>query len=123
MDLELGPSRQQGVLAVLALNANRDLTSDELLAAAWDDDPPPTGVKVVASYIYRIRAVLPCPEVLQTSPHGYLLALTTSQTDVGQLTAVLADGKAARSVGDLRCAAECYGTRSSRNSASSPAPS
>jgi DNA-binding SARP family transcriptional activator len=106
--LELGPARQQGVLAVLALNANREFSSDELLAAAWDDDPPPTGVKVVASYIYRIRALLPRPEVLRTSPHGYLLTLAGNQTDTGQLASFLADGRRSRFAGDLRGATDCF---------------
>ncbi|WP_327640807.1 helix-turn-helix domain-containing protein [Kribbella sp. NBC_00482] len=68
----LGTPRQQGLLAVLALNANHELTKDELLTTAWDD-PPPAGVKVVASYIYRIRSLRPEPDLRLRSERGYLL--------------------------------------------------
>ncbi|MBB5841564.1 BTAD domain-containing putative transcriptional regulator [Kribbella italica] len=103
--LQLGPARQQGVLAVLALNANREFTSDELLTAAWDEDEPPSGAKVVASYIYRIRNLLPCPDLLRTVPHGYQLCLRTDQTDVGQLEALLKEARTARAASNFEYAA------------------
>lgn len=106
LPVQLGPARQQGVLAVLALNANREFTSDELLTAAWDEDQPPSGAKVVASYIYRIRSLLPCPELLQTAPHGYRLCLRTDQTDAGQLEIYLAQARTARAASDLEYAAD-----------------
>jgi DNA-binding SARP family transcriptional activator len=105
LPVQLGPARQQGVLAVLALNANREFTSDELLTAAWDEDQPPSGAKVVASYIYRIRTLLPCPELLQTAPHGYRLCLRTDQTDVGRLETLRAEVRSARAARDLEYAA------------------
>lgn len=99
--LALGPVRQQAVVAVLALNANRAMTARELLSAAWGDEAPATGTKVVAPYIYRVRRSLPCPALLPRTQYGYLLRVEPDQLDISKFDARVAEARTARATEDL----------------------
>ncbi|GAB2568879.1 AfsR/SARP family transcriptional regulator [Kribbella endophytica] len=103
---DLGPVRQQAVLAVLALNANHVLTAEELLSAAWGDAAPASGAKVVAPYVYRVRQALPDGDLLRRTRHGYVLDLAADQLDVSAFEAMVAE---ARRTADKCEAAELFG--------------
>ena len=45
--VELGPRKQRGVLAMLALEAGRTVSADRLAAGLWGDEPPPSAPKMV----------------------------------------------------------------------------
>ncbi|MEU8221046.1 BTAD domain-containing putative transcriptional regulator [Kribbella sp. NPDC048915] len=81
--LELGPLRQQAFLAVLALRPNQVVTADELLQLVWDDAPPGSGTQIVATYVYRLRRLLP-KDVLVTAPGGYRLQLAPDALDLAR---------------------------------------
>ncbi|MFF0270907.1 BTAD domain-containing putative transcriptional regulator [Kribbella sp. NPDC004536] len=72
--IELGPLRQQALLAVLALRTNQVLSADELVELVWNDAPPGSGSRIVAPYVYRLRQLLP-KGVLVSSREGYSLRL------------------------------------------------
>lgn len=57
-EIDLGPARQQAILAVLVLRANQVLTPGELLAAVWGHEVPVSGRKLIPTYIYRLRRIL-----------------------------------------------------------------
>ena len=89
--IEPGPLRQQALLAVLALRANRVCTAEELFDAVWGDRPPATGLKVLPTYIYRIRKALPVGDLLERTRDGYVLRLPPDVLDVSRFdTAVRA---------------------------------
>ncbi|ADB30183.1 transcriptional regulator, SARP family [Kribbella flavida DSM 17836] len=90
---DLGPVRQQALLAVLALNANHVLTAEELLSTAWGDAAPASGAKVVAPYVYRVRQALPNGDVLRRTRHGYVLDLEPDELDVTMFEATVADAR------------------------------
>jgi DNA-binding SARP family transcriptional activator/tetratricopeptide (TPR) repeat protein len=90
---DLGPVRQQAVLAVLALNANHVLTAEELLSAAWGDAAPASGAKVVAPYVYRVRQALPDGDLLRRTRHGYVLDLDPEQLDISAFETMLATAR------------------------------
>ncbi|WP_390624119.1 AfsR/SARP family transcriptional regulator [Fodinicola feengrottensis] len=56
--VDVGPARQQAVLAVLAMRAGSPVSAAELLRAGWGDRPPAIGDKVVPAYVYRLRKAL-----------------------------------------------------------------
>src|SRR5690242_19656925 len=53
--LAIGGRQQRAVLALLALNANRVVTVDELLAGIWGDRATDGSVNVIQVYMSRLR--------------------------------------------------------------------
>ncbi|WP_427890561.1 BTAD domain-containing putative transcriptional regulator [Kribbella sp. GL6] len=97
-EVELGPLRQQALLAVLALRANRVLSADELVDLVWNDAPPGSGARIVAPYVYRLRQLLP-KDVLVRSRDGYSLRLVG--TDLTRFEALVGEAHATDDV-DVR---------------------
>ncbi|MFI5698196.1 BTAD domain-containing putative transcriptional regulator [Kribbella sp. NPDC051586] len=79
--LDLGPIRQQSLLAVLAMRSNQVISADELVELVWSDAPPSTGAKIVPPYIYRLRKLLP-EGVLVHTRDGYSLRLARDALDL-----------------------------------------
>jgi len=81
------PGRQQIILAVLMLAANRVASIEELIDAIWDDDPPATARTQVQICVSGLRGVLAGLEsdggaAIVTQPPGYLLRAAADQIDV-----------------------------------------
>lgn len=106
--VEPGPLRQQALLAVLALRANRVCTAEELFDAVWGDKPPATGLKVLPTYIYRIRRALPVDGLLERTRDGYVLRVPADVVDVGLFDAAVQAGDAQQKAGDSAGAAAKY---------------
>ena len=49
--LELGGAKQRAVLALLAVNANHAVSTDQLVLALWDDEPPESARKAIQVYV------------------------------------------------------------------------
>lgn len=80
-------SRQQAlVLALLAMQPGRALTTDQLIEHAWSDRPPPTARAALRVHLARLRAALQHPGVLPHSARGYALDPHLVRTDVQDLT-------------------------------------
>ncbi|MFD0573435.1 BTAD domain-containing putative transcriptional regulator [Kitasatospora gansuensis] len=79
--LALGPPRQRVVLAVLLIEANREVAVEELEQRVWGDDPPPRARASLYSYLSRLRR-LPADVTLTRGPGGYRLAVDPEQVDV-----------------------------------------
>src|SRR5258708_186495 len=56
--LDLGPVRQQALLAALVLRPDVAVSQQELLGGVWGLEPPRTGGKVVPVYVHRLRKCL-----------------------------------------------------------------
>ncbi|MFI5713791.1 AfsR/SARP family transcriptional regulator [Kribbella sp. NPDC051620] len=97
--VEVGPLRQQALLAVLALRANRTCTPEELFDAVWGDRPPATGLKVLPPYIYRIRKALPVDGLLERTRDGYMLRLAPDAVDVNRFDAAVQAAEAQQDAG------------------------
>jgi DNA-binding SARP family transcriptional activator/tetratricopeptide (TPR) repeat protein len=88
--IELGPLRQQAVLAAMALRANRPISTSELLSWVWGEQVPSSGEQVVHTYVYRLRRLIePDAEhgryrLLVRESNGYTLRLASDQFDVTQ---------------------------------------
>ncbi|MFS8101121.1 winged helix-turn-helix domain-containing protein [Lentzea alba] len=71
-ELKVGHARQQCVLAVLAVEAGRPVSLDQLTERVWGDDPPAKPRDALHGYLYRLRQVLGDDAIVRTSG-GYTL--------------------------------------------------
>ena len=84
----LGPARRRTLFAVLAANANRRVSREELIHAIWGTSPPATAVGNIYTYVSGLRHSLE-PErspwataaVLDSGPAGYCLRLGDGALD------------------------------------------
>ena len=75
----LGP-RDRIILQALATRPGTELSAEALAETLWGEDLPETWQKVVQGCIVRLRKALGA-EAIQTSPHGYRLALHQDDVD------------------------------------------
>jgi DNA-binding SARP family transcriptional activator len=87
--LAVGPPRQQALLAMLALRANRFVSRDELVDGIWGADPPASAVNGVHVYVSALRRALEpdrstraAGQVLTSAGSGYRLVLAADRVDV-----------------------------------------
>lgn len=117
-ELDLGPTKQRAVLAVLLLNANKPVSTTQIIDSVWQDDPPENGANVVQKYIAGLRRVLE-PErsprtpgqLLTFTPAGYVLSVPDGGLDadvfhdrVRRARAEWMDGRLAPAAAELRSA-------------------
>ncbi|HUQ61707.1 AfsR/SARP family transcriptional regulator [Lentzea sp.] len=70
-EIDLGPRQQRAVLAALLLNNGTRLSNDQLIGMVWDD-PTPSAVMALRTYMYKIRKTLPELD-LRSKDGGYTL--------------------------------------------------
>lgn len=100
--VDVGPVRQQAVLAALALSRERSVSRQELLDGVWGMESP--GANVVPVYVYRLRKVLPlaeCPDsVIRRDRYGYRLVPGVVEVDVTGMEELVTAAGAAERAGD-----------------------
>jgi predicted ATPase/DNA-binding SARP family transcriptional activator len=69
--VELAGPKQRALLAMLALHANESVSAERLAMAVWGEEVP--NVNAVRVQISRLRAALGDPDLLVTTPSGYML--------------------------------------------------
>jgi hypothetical protein len=92
--VDLGPVKQQAVLALLLLHAGRPVPIERIVGALWGGDPPENGVDVVQRYVGGLRRALD-PErtsLIALTPGGYVLR--ESAVDAEEFRAALAEARA-----------------------------
>ncbi|GAA2555104.1 hypothetical protein GCM10010435_27070 [Winogradskya consettensis] len=83
--LHLGTPQQRAVLAVILLNEGRVTSTDEIVEALWDGEPPAGATKTVRTYVSRLRAVLePAGAAIETAAGGYLLRTSPQTLDLAR---------------------------------------
>jgi DNA-binding SARP family transcriptional activator/tetratricopeptide (TPR) repeat protein len=87
-ELSVGQPRQQAVLGILAMRANRVISRGELVDAVWGQDPPASAEGGVYTYVAGLRRIIEpnrSPRgpgrVLVSSGAGYVLHLVPGQPD------------------------------------------
>lgn len=73
---DLGGVRQRVVLAMLAVQAGRVVSVEQLIDAIWDTAPPPTAraqIQICVSALRRLFAEAGHRDAIQTRPPGYVL--------------------------------------------------
>jgi DNA-binding SARP family transcriptional activator len=94
-ELDLGSPQQRATLAVLLLRESALTTLDDLLGALWGDEPPPSAVGTVRTYVSRLRQVLG-RSVIDSTPGGYALRIAPDSSDLAQLARLQAEAQTAR---------------------------
>jgi DNA-binding NarL/FixJ family response regulator/DNA-binding SARP family transcriptional activator len=113
--LELGPVRQQALLAALVLRPDVTVSQRELLDGVWGLDPPGTGGKVVPVYVHRLRKCLRAADertsdsVIGQGRGGYCFAGGGVWVDVERLAEIVTEARAAAAAGDLPAAVDACG--------------
>ncbi|MFD8499221.1 BTAD domain-containing putative transcriptional regulator [Amycolatopsis sp. NPDC059657] len=105
--LDLGPVRQQALLAALVLRPDRTVSQRELLESVWGLDAPVGNV--VPVYIYRLRQSLRSGDdrsdsMIVRDRSGYRFRGEGVRVDTAQLDALAAEAETAQRAGDLAAA-------------------
>src|SRR4051794_20695257 len=102
--LALGSPKARALLARLVIDANRAVSTSQLVDDLWGDDVPETARKMIQVYVSHLRKVLPA-DVLVTRPPGYLLELPPESIDLIRFMRLRDEGRAALGADDARTAA------------------
>jgi len=107
-ELPVGQPRQQAVLGILAMRANRVISRSELVDAVWGQEPPPSAEGGVYTYVAGLRRIfepgrsLRGPgRVLVSTGAGYVLHLVPGQPDAVAFEQHLARARHLRKNSDL----------------------
>jgi len=107
-ELPPGPPRQQAVLGMLAMRANRVVSRDELVDAVWGQKAPASAEGGVHTYVAGLRRVLEPgrsrrgpSQVLASAPGGYVLRLDAGRVDAIVFERGLTAGRRLRGAADL----------------------
>jgi predicted ATPase len=90
--LELGAQKQRALLAMLLLHANEVVSSDRLIEALWEDEPPETAQKALQVYVSQLRKLLG-REKLETKAPGYRLRVQEGELDLERFRRLSSEGK------------------------------
>jgi DNA-binding SARP family transcriptional activator/Tfp pilus assembly protein PilF len=109
--LELGGSRQQVVLAMLALSADAAVSIGRLVTAVYGEDPPPTAraqVQISISALRRVFAGHREGAAISTRGQGYVLDIGDGRLDAQRFEQLTMAARAARDTGRADQAVACY---------------
>ena len=108
-ELDLGQPKQRAVLAALLVAEGAQVSLEDLIDGVWGAAAPATAVRVIRSYIYRLRLVLgrDGPGSIRSAGGGYLLE-TGQLFDLACFTDLAGRARRARRDGDLAAAALCF---------------
>ncbi|MEV3972310.1 BTAD domain-containing putative transcriptional regulator [Streptomyces sp. NPDC050698] len=114
--VDLGGHRQRAVLAYLLLQANKVVSTSQMLSALWpDEDAPMTARKILQNAVWKLRGVLSRPpraehgpELLTRAP-GYLLRVPQQRVDLLDYEQRVVTGRAALAAGEVERARRSLG--------------
>jgi DNA-binding SARP family transcriptional activator len=95
--LDLGGAKQRALLAVLLLDANNVVSTDRLIDALWEDDPPESAQKALQVHVSGLRKLVG-RERLQTKAPGYLLQLEDGELDLDRFRELHEGGRPAEAL-------------------------
>jgi DNA-binding SARP family transcriptional activator/tetratricopeptide (TPR) repeat protein len=106
-ELRVGQPRQQAVLGILAMRANRVISRGELVDAVWGQEPPASAEGGIYTYVAGLRRIIEPTRsargpgrVLVSSGAGYVLHLVPGQPDAVAFEQHLARARQLRRSGD-----------------------
>jgi predicted ATPase/DNA-binding SARP family transcriptional activator len=102
-DVSPTPRRQRALLAALLLAAPQAVSSEELIEALWENDPPRSAASLLRLYVSQVRRCLPAG-LLLTRGAGYALLAQPGQLDADRFEELFAQARRARAEGDPRLA-------------------
>ena len=104
-------SKPRQLLVLLAMRANRPVSSEQLIEELWEGEPPPSAATALRVYIAKLRRVLEPDRGatipsgrLPAGPNGYLLRVEPDELDAQRFERLVVLGRDANAVGDMRSA-------------------
>ncbi|MEU0531361.1 tetratricopeptide repeat protein [Amycolatopsis tolypomycina] len=88
-EVEIGAEKQRLLLAMLALQPNRTVRREDLVDVIWDE-PPPSCLELLHTYVARLRRALRPADLIATDKGGYRLAAGEDELDLLRFEALLA---------------------------------
>ena len=111
LPVEIGAEKQRVLLALLALQPNRVVRREDIVDVIWGEDPPPSCVDLVNTYVARLRRTLEPhrgagepAQMIVTAKTGYLLSVDETQLDLLQFDATMAEAQHAADQSAAECA-------------------
>ena len=95
--------KERAVVSVLALRDGGVVTSRELIAALWGEEPPRSAAKALQTYVSNLRRILPENSIV-TASGGY--SLVTDGVDTVHFDALAVTGRRRLAEGDNPAAVE-----------------
>ncbi len=95
--LDLGGAKQRALLAMLLLHANTVVSTDRLIDALWEDDPPESVQKALQVHVSGLRKLLD-RQRLQTRSPGYLLQVHDGELDLDRFRRLQEEGRLAEAL-------------------------
>ncbi|MFD6157042.1 BTAD domain-containing putative transcriptional regulator [Nocardia sp. NPDC060256] len=109
-EIELGPAKQQAVLAALLLEMNRPVSMNAIIDGVWGEHPPSDARNGVQTYVSRLRRALAprrrvAEPALVRADTGYVLHGDPSLSDHVAFDRLIATAERCRRDADLAAAA------------------
>lgn len=109
--VSLRGSKPRQLLVLLAMRANRPVSSEQLIEELWEGEPPPSAATALRVHIAKLRralepdrgASIPSGR-LPAGPNGYLLRAEPDELDAQRFERLVVLGRDANAAGDLRSA-------------------
>ncbi|MCR6484561.1 tetratricopeptide repeat protein [Amycolatopsis sp. OK19-0408] len=79
--VEIGAEKQRLLLATLALRPNRTVRREDLVDVIWDE-PPPSCLDLLHTYVARLRRALRPADLIATDKGGYRLSADEDSLDL-----------------------------------------
>ena len=106
--VEIGGSRAETLLALLALRAGSPVSADSLIEELWAGEPPDGATTTLRSYVSRLRAALGDAGPIDRVSAGYVLDLPVDRVDIARFDALVREGDALLERRSHRRAAEAF---------------
>jgi DNA-binding SARP family transcriptional activator len=85
-------AKHRALLAMLLLHANEVVSTERLIDALWEEQPPETAQKTLQVYVSQLRKTLDENRV-QTSAPGYVVRVDEHELDLTRFQRLVADGR------------------------------
>ena len=103
--MALAGAKQRSVLAILALEANRLVSTDLLLDQIWGDGAGRGARRSLQVYVSNLRKILGDGARIESQRDGYVLEIEPEQLDLHRFARLVGAGRTARGQGALELAA------------------
>ncbi|BFV57383.1 hypothetical protein KCMC57_up24870 [Kitasatospora sp. CMC57] len=98
-EIALPAAKHRALLALLAINANRPVQVDRIIAELWQGHEPESARKTLQGYVWRLRGLLG-RQAVRTVGSGYELLTEAGAVDATRFEALAAAGRAALRTGE-----------------------
>ncbi|GAA1157034.1 DNA-binding SARP family transcriptional activator [Kitasatospora gansuensis] len=98
-EIALPAAKHRALLALLAINANRPVQVDRIIAELWQADEPESARKTLQGYVWRLRGLLG-KRAVRTTGSGYELLAEAGSVDATRFETLAEAGRAALRTGD-----------------------